>query len=276
MKALTLEDQKKLLLEIMDTFHLFCEEHQLTYYLFYGSLLGAVRHQGFIPWDDDIDVIMHYQDYERFLSLWAEAKHPFLKLGHHRSKHFKQYPWSFAKLVDTRTIFKRKDASKRYQPIGVSIDIFPLYPALDQDHACLVSELQELEHRLDLKRYSLKKHLKILVTYVKLKKPIIALKQLGLLMLTLPQSNKSFVKKQEKLLEQTKAINKAMFFFTPSESDATFPKSSFESTSDVIFEGRQYKTVKESNRILAEYYGDYLKPPPTEKQVGHPAKPFLK
>lgn len=59
-------------LEILDVVHQICVSNGLKYSLAYGSLLGAVRHGGFIPWDDDVDLMMPRADYERFLTLWEE------------------------------------------------------------------------------------------------------------------------------------------------------------------------------------------------------------
>lgn len=60
--------------EILEEFKRVCDENNLTYYLAFGTLLGAVRHQGFIPWDDDIDTGIPYSDYNRLESLYKEGK----------------------------------------------------------------------------------------------------------------------------------------------------------------------------------------------------------
>ena len=70
MRQIDLEEKKKIQLEILDSIHSFCLHNDIKYSLGYGSLLGAVRHGGFIPWDDDIDIIMLRDDYTRFESLF--------------------------------------------------------------------------------------------------------------------------------------------------------------------------------------------------------------
>ena len=72
MKQMTIEDMKRIELEVMDEIHRICRDHGLRYYLFYGSLLGAVRHGGFIPWDDDIDIVMMREDYEVLIGHFDE------------------------------------------------------------------------------------------------------------------------------------------------------------------------------------------------------------
>ena len=70
MKEITIEEKKRISLEILDVIHDFCEENGIKYYLSYGTLLGAVRHKGFIPWDDDIDLVMLRPEYELFQKLF--------------------------------------------------------------------------------------------------------------------------------------------------------------------------------------------------------------
>lgn len=69
MRKLDINEVHQLLLEVMVEFHNFCEAHNIKYYMIGGTLLGAVRHKGFIPWDDDMDVGMLREDYEKFLAV---------------------------------------------------------------------------------------------------------------------------------------------------------------------------------------------------------------
>lgn len=113
---------RKVLMETLGAFVSFCKEHDLEYFLAYGSLLGAVRDQNMIPWDDDIDILMPRPEYDRFLELYR-AYPPrdttILVPGDD------DYPTPFAKIINTRTRFVADDY---YFPdnYGVCIDIFPL------------------------------------------------------------------------------------------------------------------------------------------------------
>ena len=69
MRKLELEEIKQLQLNILDVFDAFCREHGLRYQLAYGTLIGAVRHKGYIPWDDDIDLVMPIEDYKRMTEI---------------------------------------------------------------------------------------------------------------------------------------------------------------------------------------------------------------
>ena len=75
MERLTIDDMKEIQLELMDELDRVCREQGITYFLAYGSLLGAVRHGGFIPWDDDIDVFMARPDFDRLIELALEEHH---------------------------------------------------------------------------------------------------------------------------------------------------------------------------------------------------------
>ena len=81
-------------LELLFYFDSFCKEHHLRYFLSGGTLLGAIRHQGFIPWDDDVDVMMPRKDYEKFISLSEEISERY-HLSECRLEKEYTYPWKF-------------------------------------------------------------------------------------------------------------------------------------------------------------------------------------
>lgn len=123
----TLQQLKNTLLEIMSDFDAFCKKNELSYFLIGGTLLGAVRHKGFIPWDDDLDVVMPRDDYERFIQLFnKESQNKYVIQSIETDKNY----WlPFAKLRKNLTLYD--DLPTRYVQShrGVFIDIFPL------DHA---------------------------------------------------------------------------------------------------------------------------------------------
>ena len=111
------KENKKLLLDMMQYVHEFCEEKGIQYFLYFGSLLGAVRHKGFIPWDDDMDICMTRKEYERFIKCFPKGKDARYSVMTYRDKnHYQPY----AKIVDNYTrILERED-----KPIGIYIDLF--------------------------------------------------------------------------------------------------------------------------------------------------------
>ena len=112
------------MLEILRVFDRFCREHDLKYSLYAGSLLGAVRHQGFIPWDDDLDVCMSRADYERFLVLWQNNPQPgYVLQNKENSKYFDQ---SFSKIRKDHTTFLQDEIEIGNHHTGIFLDVFPI------------------------------------------------------------------------------------------------------------------------------------------------------
>ena len=112
------------MLEILKVFDSFCREHDLKYSLYAGSLLGAVRHQGFIPWDDDLDVCMARSEYDRFLTLWQENPPAgYVLQNKENSKYFDQ---SFSKIRKDHTTFLQDEWQIGNHHTGIFLDVFPI------------------------------------------------------------------------------------------------------------------------------------------------------
>lgn len=113
---------KQKLLEVLHSFDTFCKDNGIKYYAVGGTLLGAVRHHGFIPWDDDLDVCMPFADYKRFVSLKSQLA----KFSNYRivSAEDKGYYLGFAKYYDANTTLQEID--RFHYIIGVYIDVFPM------------------------------------------------------------------------------------------------------------------------------------------------------
>lgn len=112
------------MLEILKIFDAFCREHGLKYSLYAGSLLGAVRHKGFIPWDDDLDVCMSRSDYEKFLELWQKAPvEGYVLQNKENSIYFDQ---SFSKIRKDHTTFLQDEREIGNHHTGIFLDVFPI------------------------------------------------------------------------------------------------------------------------------------------------------
>lgn len=111
-------------LEMLKVFDSFCREHGLHYSLYAGTLLGAVRHKGFIPWDDDLDVCMARAEYDRFIGLWSE--NPCKGYILQNKENAPAFSQSFTKLRKDHTTFLQNGERTGVYHTGIFIDIFPI------------------------------------------------------------------------------------------------------------------------------------------------------
>lgn len=119
MKKISIEEQKKIELEELLSVDEFCRKNNIKYYLCGGTLLGAVRHNGFIPWDDDIDIAMARPDYEKFI---ASYKHDYFSVFAWRDNN--RVLCTYTKIIDRRTLlYENSDFG---EDLGVNIDVFPV------------------------------------------------------------------------------------------------------------------------------------------------------
>ncbi|CAG5214536.1 phosphorylcholine transferase LicD1 [Streptococcus pneumoniae] len=125
MKQLTVEDAKQIELEILDYIDTLCKKHNINYIINYGTLIGAVRHEGFIPWDDDIDLSMPREDYQRFINIFQKEKSKYELLSLETDKNYFN---NFIKITDSTTKIMILEIQK---PMSlVSLSIFSLWIAL--------------------------------------------------------------------------------------------------------------------------------------------------
>lgn len=142
---LSVDEVKARLLDILIYFKQVCDKNDIKYSLAYGTLLGAVRHSGFIPWDDDVDVCMPRADYERLIQILRDDKHERFKLIYAGNE--PTYYYNFAKIVDSETTLTEL-GSKPISGYGLFIDVFPLdnCPSDPKKFNKLVKQIRRLSH----------------------------------------------------------------------------------------------------------------------------------
>lgn len=230
-----------------------CEKYHLRYFLLGGSALGAVRHSGFIPWDDDIDIGMPRKDYEKFLSVaQLEFKNSFLQTDATDP----MYPLPFAKIRNSKTTFIQKEFSHLDMNHGAFIDIFPLdgYPTnkfIRMIHVYLFRIYRAtILHKLGIKKIETKRRLFISIYAVFI--PLNRLREkLNNLMKKVDYEKSNVIINWNGTWQLKEAVQKDLF----------------GEGNQVKFEGITVMIPSNSDGYLKSLYGDYMTLPPIEKRV---------
>ena len=254
MKRIDLEERKKIQLEILDSVHSFCMHNEIRYSLGYGSLLGAVRHAGFIPWDDDIDIIMLRDDYTKFETLFPHVYADRYSFG--SINRTEGWPLAFGKVYDTRTIIFEQKA--KTQPIGVNIDVFPLDFVPDSEYNFRLNKAW-------FKLLCFCNRVKIFKDTCKtsLLKRIMAYMSKALLALI---SNTKIIKHIDSRSKSLSQRGGKTVYYWPSRGDSRpIPVSWFFPIKFISFEGKDYCSVNDTDGYLKAMYGSNFMTPPQER-----------
>lgn len=258
MKRTTGEESKKIQLEILKEIRSICEEAGLRYYLAYGSLLGAVRHKGFIPWDDDIDIVMPRPDYNRFVRLAKSERFEVFSFETNSD-----YIYSFAKASDKNTVIEM-DGIRCKIDLGVSVDIFPIDGAGDTEE----------EAHKSFSDSTVLYGLCIASTWKKYirgrsKNPKKNLMRFGSFVLSRFVSRIGVLRKFNSLISD-KDYDKSRFvavYSSPYRIKEIMPREVYGAPSKVSFEGELFDAPSDCDRYLTCIYGDYMKLPPEDQRV---------
>lgn len=246
-----IQELRAIQMGILDDVHRFCERRGIRYFLSSGTLIGAVRHKGYIPWDDDIDIYMPRADYERFLREYDGGER-YRVLNPRREKH---YYYTFAKVVDLRTRMVEKET--RGYEIGVYMDIFPVDYVTDS--------LQERRRIFRLK-YLLYKIRRCKIS----QENYLASRLAWLCYRYLPVSVGMLDRWIERLIilrEPTTTV--CNMTEAGPKMKGCFPAEDIASAVDIEFEGKRYKTMVGYKDYLERTYGDYMTLPPADQRVTH-------
>ncbi len=257
------------LIETFKAFDEFCKNHNLRYFVAYGTLIGAVRHHGLIPWDDDIDVLMLPDDYNKFCSYKGKVG------GHYDivdSRDENYWLLTLAKFVDMNTTLWEME---EYPCVtGVYIDVFPLYENNYDQAVKLKAQYEKFSIllRRTMMHYSLNKIWSLLYSrrFLTLGK---VLKDITRNFFT----HSYYRKKYDHYLNM--AQNARGDYYVCYEGDykerEIYPKEWFDKTMKIPFEDMMIEIPVEYDKMLTKIYGDYMQLPPEEKRVSHHPHYFL-
>lgn len=242
-------------IELFRAFISVCEQLNLPYFVVGGTLLGAVRHKGFIPWDDDIDIAMLRSDYEIFLSRAKEflPENVFLQTIDTDPEYLANY----AKLRHNETTFIESAVKSKHIHHGLFIDIFPLdyYPA-----SSLAKTVFQIRNKLYVHRISCEFEG---IPFPGYYKPI------HLLLKLLYPSVRTALRKRDKLFKKYTKGQKLASHCGAWGKKEIVPAGWYQSTVTLEFEGIQVTAPADYDAWLRHYYGDYMQLPPVEKRITH-------
>lgn len=253
---ISFEERQQIGLEILDEIQRVSSILNIKFYLAYGTLLGAIRHKGYIPWDDDIDIWMMREDFELFVQEFNDiTSSNFKLLSYHTDEN---YPFIVTKVVSTKTHAEEK-LMKPIKDLGIWVDVFPI-DYLSPSNAANTEKLMKLEHQ----------------RWVALYKQSTLTAKIKLFFYNMIQKDTTWKDSKKKPGAITKEINKLSSCSTPNDicrspaSDLSMivflASEDFKSQVFVPFEDRIFPIPSGYDRLLKNIYNDYMKLPSKRKR----------
>ena len=254
-RKLDIDEIKEVELGVMDYIHNICKEKGINYSLAYGSLLGAVRHKGFIPWDDDLDIALKRDEYDKLYQAILEDNNSIYKVVSWEND--SRYPYPFYRVYDSRTVYENNYIQNDIE-LGICVDVFPF-----DDYKDVNKEITKLDMYRRLSVYTLygirnkEAGIKNIIRYLML---------VAFRLTRVKTWNK-------KLNDSSKVPVNSEYIDYLMESKKYSTKIDAKALDEVVeckFEDRLYNIPKDYDHILTTIYGsDYVEIPPLEKRIQH-------
>lgn len=265
-----MEDTTKFLqcleLDMVKEFVHICDKHGLKYFMAGGTFLGAVRHKGFIPWDDDVDMGMYRCDYDKFLKIAeSELSYPYKIQTYQNTESHHYY---FTHIIDMRYKVRRLGSIDKREE-HVWIDIFP-YDGLPNGIIGNLFYLKLLFYRFCYHMANFDK-----INIARTDRAIwqkIVLKVLSIMHKFFRFDKYKWINKIDILLKSNNLQNcdRIMSFMGMKLHKEILPREIYDDLIDYAFEDMNLKGPKESTRVLRQLYGNYYELPPENKRKSHP------
>ena len=263
MKEITSTDElKSIQLEILIAFDKFCSENGINYSIAAGTLIGAIRHKGFIPWDDDIDVYLLRKDYKKLISVFPNRLKDFALVSMEREKKWHR---PYGKIFDCRTLMI-ENFRNRFEGQGVGIDVFPIDDVPDSvtewtiynKRRILLRNIYMLKSLTLSTRRGLAKNLLVILSRLALFPFSFSVLTKWINSYSQKHNNKGYMHVYENCL--------GLY-----DTKKAWLKKDMECVEDALFEGHYVKVMKGYDDYLTTIYGNYMQLPPQEKRITHHA-----
>lgn len=263
LRELSVEEEKKIQIEILNEVSSFCNANGIKYYLLYGTLLGAVRHKGFIPWDDDIDIGMFREDYDNFFKCFncysSEKGTQYEAININTNNN---YYLPMGKVINKNTMLI--EHVNVDCPLGVFIDIFPIdcLPNCMKECLNITRKIKGIERLLEYKQsfwsseYSIFKN----IYHVAIKAVLLAFPNYKLC---------EYINHMAENNKNKDSNNMGSIVLGMYGEKEIWSRNDFEKTTLVEFEGKKYSAPVGFDNVLRKTYGDYMTLPPIERQISH-------
>ncbi|MBQ4588438.1 MAG: LicD family protein [Bacteroidaceae bacterium] len=259
MKNITLRELKEIQLNVLEAVHNFCLNNNIKYSLACGTLLGAVRHKGYIPWDDDIDIYMLREEYNKFITLFPHCyKNHYELISLERNSNWNKV---YAKAYDNRTIIY--EAMPYKVTIGINIDIFPIDNVPEEEKEWINYNQKRLffQQCLMAKALSFSSHRKFHKNLgIFLAKFLTIFINQRKLAVFLNYYSQKFNQKETKFVFEN-VLGIIM--------KRRFKKNIFKEFILMPFENKQFFAFKNYDEYLKNAYGNYMELPPINKRISH-------
>lgn len=256
-RELSFEDRKRIQLEMLKEIDAFCRGENIKYSLAFGTLLGAIRHKGFIPWDDDVDIIMPLPDMLRFKESFYSKNLKYLDVDIDKS-----YGFGFSRICDLGSYQRRGLFAQTY---GICIDLYPM--------VSIPKDISERDLFFTRAQVLQKRRLK----YMKWNKRIIKILPIR----SIPGFHKSIIAYRDYLLNLDIYGESGVYYIVAGplglREKMSYDFDLFNQMIDVDFEGYKFQSIAQYDKYLTLRYGDYMQlPPEDQRHPYHGGKYFRK
>ena len=261
MEELTVKEIQLETLKIMKVIHSVCQKENLKYSLFYGTLLGAVRHNGFIPWDDDLDIVMPRSDYDKLAEYFKNHAEELLPFKWFSYETVPDYPYMIARVCNTE--FRMDAENEKDYGMGTFVDIYPLDGAGNGNHSLFYNKAWFFSSM-----YFTKSRIQYVVPRGVVKKIVKGVSYLLSKLCSLELIREKLLKYANRYSYEKSDFVASITWLVDGKKNV-FKKSFFDELELHDFEDTCFFIPKNYSSILTTRYGNYMQLPPENERVGH-------